>query len=190
MVSRLADDPGWRPAFGVAFRMLTLRPPGDTPLVVLRALAVVLGFAALGSAPIAAAVGIDLLPARIDAAAARLGAGVIGVVALTAGLVLARGRIDVADEWCLGAGLFRSSARSLMAAVAVAPAGLALGALAGDLVTAAAGALTGALFVLAVAPTEMRVISWQRRVTAAGSTLRVVDALGTRHRLGGGPVRT
>jgi hypothetical protein len=182
VLNRLADNPGWRPAFGAAFRMLTLRPPGDTPLVVLRALAVVLGFASLFSVPVALVVGIDLLPERIAPMTARVAVGVIGAVGLGVGLWLARGRVDPTDAARLGAGLFRSSSRSLLAAVAVAPAGLALGALSGDLWVAVGGALAGALFVLAVAPTELRVVSWQRRVTAAGSTLRVVDALGARHR--------
>ena len=90
-----------------------------------------------------------------------------------------------------GRSAFAGMALGLAAALAGDPsagAGLALGALSGDLVTAAGGAGAGALFVLTVAPTELRIISWQKRVTATGSTLRVVDALGTRHRPGGRPV--
>jgi len=182
VLNRLADDPGWRPVFGVALRLLTLRRPRDTPLVVLRAIAIVLGFADVMAAPVAVAVGIDLLPDRIPVMAARVSIAVIGVTAVPVALLLVRGRIDITDEAHLSAGLFRSSSRSLLAAASIAPAGLSLGALSGDLVTAAAGAAAGALLVLAVAPTEVRVISWQRRVGATGSLLRVMDALGTRRR--------
>lgn len=170
-------DPGWRPAFPIARRILMGRGPSGSILLVMRAGVVLLGAVAAGSALAALVFGAGSQDPRISATSARIlisaamGAGAIGV-SLTG-----TGGPDLDDEGRLAVSVFTITMRRVLFAAAIGPAGFAISWLAGDASYVVFGTGLALLFMAVAGPTSKRIAQFQTEVDEAGSDLSVLHAL-------------
>jgi len=177
-----STDPGWRPALPVALRILGLRRPSGSLLIVLRAAVIFLSVAAAGTAVIALILGAGSEEPRITGATAQLLLGAAVIAAASVIVVTGREAPDVRTGGHLGYWLFTVTMRRVLAAAAVGPVGFLLSWMAGAGSYVIFGSGVAILLMAVVAPTRDRLTAWQAEVNEAGADIAVLDALSLLYR--------
>lgn len=170
-------DPGWRPAIPIAIRILGLRRPSGSILIVLRAVVVFLSLAAAATAAIAILLSAGSEEPRIGEVTAQLvlGAAVIASAAVVA--LTGREPPDLRSEGHLAVSLFAVTMRRVLASAAVGPVGFLLSWMAGAGSYVIFGSGAAILLMAVVAPTKARLDAWQAEVTEAGAEISVLAAV-------------
>jgi hypothetical protein len=170
-------DPGWRPAVPMALRILGLRRPSGSMLVVLRASIVFLCGAAGIIGVVAVVLSAGSSEPRISGVTAQIILG--GAVIAAAAVISMTGREspDLRSVGHLAVWLFAVTMRRVLAAAAVGPVGFLLSWMAGAGSYVIFGSGAAILLMAVVAPTRDRIASWQAEVTETGSELVVLEGL-------------
>ena len=171
------SDPGWRPAVAVAWRVLTLRPPEASILMVMRGAVIFLSVAGAVAAVVAIALGAGSQEPRIEEATARIVLGLaVAVGAITLALI-GRSGPDVRSQGHLAVSVFRATMLRVLAVAAVQPAGLALSWASGDPAYVIFGTGAAILLMAVGGPTRDRLGKWQELIDESGSDLSLQEAL-------------
>ena len=173
-------DPGWGPAFPIALGILALRRPSGSILIVMRAAVLVVEIATAFLAVVAGLLSLEEAGRGEVAARGVLGAAILAATAVI--VVTGREPLDLQTEGHLGAALFTVTMRRVVAAAAVGAVGLLLSWVAGTGWYAVFGTVAVMVLLVVVAPTRLRLKTWQAEVTAAGSEFVVLKALSIPYR--------
>jgi hypothetical protein len=180
-MSRVAD-PGWRPAFGVAARIVTFRRPRGSMLIVLRAAVVFLSLGPVVTAGLAVVLTRGGGTSHVSNTTARI-VLVGAVVAALAVIVATRAeQPDLRGPGNLALWLFVSTMRRILAGAAVGPIGFLLSWMGRTGTHAIVGSVAAIVLIVASAPTARWVEEWQAKVTEARAGIDVIDALSLPYR--------
>ncbi|HEX9978408.1 MAG TPA: hypothetical protein VGB41_07270 [Acidimicrobiia bacterium] len=170
-------DPGWRPSIPVAVRILGLRRPSGSILIVMRAAIMFLSAAAAITAVVAVILSAGSEEPRISELTAQIVLGAAVIAAASAIAVSGREPLDVRSEGHLAVWLFAITMRRVLASAAVGPVGFLLSWMAGEGSYVIFGSGAAILLMAVVAPTSDRLQAWQTEVSEAGSQIVVLTAV-------------
>jgi len=178
----LVEDPGWRPALGVAARIVAFRRPRGSLLVVLRAAVVFLVFGAAATAVLGVVLSASGGVARVSDTTARI-VLVAAVVAAAAVIAVTRAeQPDFRGPGNLALWLFVATMRRILAGASVGPIGFLLSWMGRTGIHAVVGSIAAIVLIAASAPPTRWVQGWQEKVDEARANIDVLDALSIPYR--------
>lgn len=169
-------DPGWRSAVRAAPHLVLSREPPGPPLVVMRAMVVLLSTVAAVTALVALMLGAGSGEERIGGVTAHVVLG-IGVIAAASVMALTGRVIPDDGPGAVAAFLFVTTHRKVLAAACVGPLGLLLSWLAADGAQVIFGVGASILLMAVASPTAERIEAWQEEVDGFDRPFSVLEAL-------------